>query len=164
MLRALNNNDNNLPFPNPQWEWLRTLCKVLHRVHSIKIRNPGFDARNNLWLFYYYNQNPLGFCFLVQIRAFFYLILARIIKFKYERKNVKDSGHISKMMPSCKWPIRRGFGKNNSVLAGVPMSSFSCSLACRNSPSPSLPLLTPSTQANAILASQISMTTFYVNF
>ena len=65
-----------------------------------------------------------------------YLILAGITKFKYERKNVKDSGHTSKMTPSCKWPIRRGFGKNNSVLAGVPMSSFSCSLARLNSSFP----------------------------
>ena len=23
---------------------------------------------------------------------------------KYEKKNKKDSGHCSKMMPSCKWP------------------------------------------------------------
>ena len=97
-------------------------------------------------------------------QGFCYLILGGITKFKYERKNVKDSGRISKMTPSCKWPIRRGFGKNNSVLAGVPMSSFSCSLACWNSSSPPLPLLTPATQAAATLASQISITTFHVNF
>ena len=36
--------------------------------------------------FYYYDQNPLGFCFFT--------------KFKYERKNVKDSGLSSKMTPS----------------------------------------------------------------
>ena len=28
-----------------------------------------------------------------------------ITKFKYERKNEKDSGRSSKMKPSCKWPI-----------------------------------------------------------
>ena len=31
--------------------------------------------------------------------------LAWITEFKYERKNEKDSGHGTKMMPSCKWPI-----------------------------------------------------------
>ena len=41
--------------------------------------------------FYYYDQNPSGFCFLVQIRAFVIFILAGITKFKYERKNVMDS-------------------------------------------------------------------------
>ena len=38
----------------------------------------------------------LGFC---------YLNLTGITKFEYERKNEKDSGRISKMTPSCKWPI-----------------------------------------------------------
>ena len=28
-----------------------------------------------------------------------------ITKFKYERKNEKDSGRSSKMKPQCKWPI-----------------------------------------------------------
>ena len=39
-------------WPSPQWEWLRTLYDVLHDVHTIKIRNHRFDARNNLcqWL------------------------------------------------------------------------------------------------------------------
>ena len=31
--------------------------------------------------------------------------LAGITKFKYEKKNEKDSGRSSKMTPSCKWPI-----------------------------------------------------------
>ena len=35
-------------WPSPQWEWLRTLNEVLHWVHTIKIRNHRFDARNNL--------------------------------------------------------------------------------------------------------------------
>ena len=35
-------------WPSPQWEWLRTLYDVLHDVHTIKIRNHHFDARNNL--------------------------------------------------------------------------------------------------------------------
>ena len=32
--------------------------------------------------------------------------LAGITKFKYEKKNEKDSGRSSNMTPSCKWPIR----------------------------------------------------------
>ena len=46
---------------------------------------------------YYYDQNPLGFCFLVQ--GLCYLNLTGITKFKYERKNEKDSGRSSKMTP-----------------------------------------------------------------
>ena len=39
-------------WPSPQWEWLRTLYGILHDLHTIKIRNHRFDARNNLcqWL------------------------------------------------------------------------------------------------------------------
>ena len=49
--------------------------------------------------FCYYDQNPSAFCFLVQISAFVIItILAGISKFKYEGKNVKDSGHSSRMM------------------------------------------------------------------
>ena len=55
-------------------------------------------------IIYYYDQNPSGFSFLVQI-GFCHLNLAGITKFKYEKKNEKDSGHNSKMNPSCKWPI-----------------------------------------------------------
>ena len=32
------------------WEWLRTLYEVLHEVHTIKIRDHRFHARNNLCL------------------------------------------------------------------------------------------------------------------
>ena len=35
--------------------------------------------------FYYYDQNPSGFCFLEQIRSF--VIFAGITEFEYERKN-----------------------------------------------------------------------------
>ena len=49
--------------------------------------------------FYYYDQNPSGFCFREQIRSF--VIFAGITEFEYERKNGKDSGH-SKMTPLCK--------------------------------------------------------------
>jgi len=37
--------------------------------------------------------------------SFCHLNLARITRFKYEKKNEKDSGHSGKMTPSCKWPI-----------------------------------------------------------
>ena len=39
-------------WPSPQWEWLRTLYDILHDLHTIKIWNHRFDARNNLcqWL------------------------------------------------------------------------------------------------------------------
>ena len=37
--------------------------------------------------------------------GFCYSNLTGITKFKYERKNEKDSGRSSKMTPSCKWPI-----------------------------------------------------------
>ena len=37
--------------------------------------------------------------------GFCHLNLAGITKFKYEKKNGKDSGRSSKMTPSCKWPI-----------------------------------------------------------
>ena len=43
--------------------------------------------------FYYYDQDPSGFCFL------------GASKFTYERKNEKNSGRSSKMTLSCKWPI-----------------------------------------------------------
>ena len=35
-------------WPSPQWEWLRTLFEVLHELHTIKICNHRFDARNDL--------------------------------------------------------------------------------------------------------------------
>ena len=46
-----------------------------------------------------------GFAFLCKLR----LLLFKPhwdYKFKYERKNEKDSGRSSKMIPSCKWPIK----------------------------------------------------------
>ena len=53
--------------------------------------------------FYYYDQNPSGFFFLVQIRAF----LAEITKFKYERKakRILVVACNSQVTPSWKWPI-----------------------------------------------------------
>ena len=55
--------------------------------------------------FYFYNQNPSGFCFLVQIRAFSNSKLTGIIKFNNERENEMNSALSSKKKSSCKWPI-----------------------------------------------------------
>ena len=55
--------------------------------------------------FYYYDQNPSGLCFLLQIKAFCYSNLAGTTKFEYERRHEKDSGCSSKMTPSCERPI-----------------------------------------------------------
>ena len=52
--------------------------------------------------FYYYDQDPLGFCFLVQIRAF--VIQTSLGLHNLNMKGNKDSGRSSKMTPSCKWP------------------------------------------------------------
>ena len=67
--------------------------------------------------FYYYDQDPSGFCFLVQITAC-YLNLTGATKFKYEKKNEKNSGRSSKMRPSCKWPIER-FTHVTSIYANL---------------------------------------------
>ena len=48
---------------------------------------------------YHFDQDPSGFCFLVQIRTFVFVAS----KFKYEKKNEKISS--SKMTPPCKWPV-----------------------------------------------------------
>ena len=53
--------------------------------------------------FYYYDQNPSGFCFIVQIKAFVIQISLGLPNLNMkERKNVRDSGRSSKMTPSCK--------------------------------------------------------------
>ena len=53
--------------------------------------------------FYYYDQNPLGFCFLVQIRAFVIQTSLGLQNLNIKGKNEKDYGRSSKMTPSCKW-------------------------------------------------------------
>ena len=58
--------------------------------------------------FYYYDQNPSGFSFLVQIIYLCYFNLAGITKFKCEWKNEENSGCSSKMMPLCKLPFNSG--------------------------------------------------------
>ena len=47
-------------------------------------------------------------------KGFRYLNLTGIAKFKYERKNEKDSGGSSKIRPSCKWLIVRACKKGVS--------------------------------------------------
>ena len=42
-------------------------------------------------MIYYYDQNPSGFSFLVQITAF----VIGLPRFKYDKNNEKDSGHDS---------------------------------------------------------------------
>ena len=49
-----------------------------------------------------------GFAFLRKLAVFVLWNLSGITKFKYERKNVRDSGRSSKMTPSCKWPNWHG--------------------------------------------------------
>ena len=53
-------------------------------------------------IIYYYDQNPSGFSFLVQITCFCHLNLARITKFEYEKKNEKDA------------IVQMAYSKNNS--------------------------------------------------
>jgi len=56
--------------------------------------------------FYYYDQNPSGFCFLVQIKpGFCYLNLTGTTKFKYKKKNEMNSVLSFKKTSSCKWLI-----------------------------------------------------------
>ena len=50
--------------------------------------------------------------------GFCYLKIAAITKLKYEKKNKKDSGHCSKMMPPCKWPT----GNPQSVIQNPRLS------------------------------------------
>ena len=54
--------------------------------------------------FYYYDQNPSGVCFLVQIKAFVIQTWQGLPNLNMKGKT-KDSGRGSKMTPSCKWPI-----------------------------------------------------------
>ena len=42
--------------------------------------------------FYYYDQNPSGYCSLAQIKDFCYLNLSGTTKFKYEREKEINSG------------------------------------------------------------------------
>ena len=48
--------------------------------------------------------------------GFCYSNLTGIRKFKYERKNEKDSGRSSKITPSCKWPIGKSGTKGHGSM------------------------------------------------
>ena len=57
--------------------------------------------------FYYYNQNPPGYCFLVQIKAFVtYTSLCWTTKFKDDRKNEMNYRKIPKISPSMYKPLQ----------------------------------------------------------
>ena len=55
--------------------------------------------------FYYYDQDPSRFRFLVLIKAFVIQTSLGLQNLKMKGKTKKDSGRSSKMTPSCKWPI-----------------------------------------------------------
>ena len=52
--------------------------------------------------FYYYDQDPSRLLLSCANEGFCYLNLTGATKFKYEKKNEKNSGRSSKMTPSCK--------------------------------------------------------------
>ena len=64
--------------------------------------------------------------------GFCYSNLTGITKFKYERRNEKDSGRRSKITPSCKWPITclqillRGVGNHETVLRPTARAVKKC--------------------------------------
>ena len=62
--------------------------------------------------FYYYDQNPSSFCFLVQIRAFVTLSSLGLPNL--------NSGRCSKMTPSCKWPIQNVIPQLKEDYAAFP--------------------------------------------
>ena len=51
--------------------------------------------------FYYYDQDPSGFCFLVQIRAFVVLTSLGLPNLNMKRKNERNSGRSSKRTRIC---------------------------------------------------------------
>ena len=64
---------------------------------------------------YYYDQDPSGLAFLCK-SGFCYLNLTKAAKFKYEKKDQKNSGRSRKMTPSCKWPVFNS--RNNLQFSG----------------------------------------------
>ena len=82
--------------PNPKF-WLRggaggqfprNLNRPFARWHHLLLRPESFRV--------FFSCANCGFC---------HLNLAGVTKFKYEKRNEKDSGKSSKMTPSCNWPI-----------------------------------------------------------
>ena len=80
-------------FPNqltqPEWEWLRTLYEVLHKLHIIKIRDHGFNAEI-LWgeaLVACVQTSPISFVVRRQKRWVTTLKMAVYVD-KEERKNL----------------------------------------------------------------------------
>ena len=69
---------------------------------------PTVEAICTMTSFDYSNQNPQGFCFLVQIRASVYFQKTTSLdnRIKYKKINETDSGSSGKMTPSCKRSVR----------------------------------------------------------
>ena len=59
--------------------------------------------------FYYYDQNPSGFCFLVLIRAFVIQTSLGLQNLNMKGKTKRILVVVIKMTPSCKWPILNNF-------------------------------------------------------
>ena len=57
------------------------------------------------YYYYYYFSNYPDFSVMVYIRAFFYLNLIWIAKFRFERKIAMASARHIKMTHSCSWPV-----------------------------------------------------------
>ena len=57
------------------------------------------------YYYYYYFSNYPDFSVMVYIRAFFYLNLIWIAKFRFERKIEMASARHIKMTHSCSWPV-----------------------------------------------------------
>ena len=66
--------------------------------------------------FYYCDQNPSGFCFLVLIRAFVIQTSLGLENLNMKVKTKKDSGRSSKITPSCKWPIGKSGTKGHGSM------------------------------------------------
>ena len=74
---------------------------------SSRLKRWSQQATYTMTSFCFYDQNPSGIGFLVQIRAFVIYTSLGVQNFKCERQHEKDSGLDSEMwMPSSNWPIQ----------------------------------------------------------
>ena len=97
--------------------FIAALYKMITHYVACTCRSLGTTS------FDYNDQNPAGVLLPCANQDFCCLNLAGITKFKYKRKNERDSGRSSKMTPLCKWPnskysnfIRRGSCDRNITL------------------------------------------------
>ena len=77
-------------------------CNAFFKISSAFLQKNGPFARWNHLLL---RQESFRVFLSCTYYGFCHLNLAGITKFKYEKKNEKDSGRSGKMTPSCKWPI-----------------------------------------------------------